>query len=143
VRVLEETGNIGAIMRDKPTIKEKDVLRQCIDFLTIMERRHEIHWFTRLNTMGVYKDGAYYPSYGLRKGVSDIMCFTPDGVLFIECKGSTGRQSDEQKDFEIYCQRAGAKYIIVSDVGQLERYFYKPDARDYRIKADASAIGVD
>jgi hypothetical protein len=50
---------------------------------------------------------------GLLKGASDLIVILPDRTLmFVELKIETGRQSDDQKEFETRVTELGFKYIL-------------------------------
>ena len=50
---------------------------------------------------------------GLLPGVSDIIYLSPVGVVFIELKTKTGKQSPEQKAFKQSVSALGYRYCIV------------------------------
>lgn len=56
---------------------------------------------------------------GLMAGVSDLIVVMPCRIVFVECKDSTGRQSDRQKEFERLVTDLGYTYILVRS---LEEY---------------------
>lgn len=50
---------------------------------------------------------------GMRPGVADLCIVTPDGLArFLEIKTKDGRQSRDQRAFELHCQYANAPYAI-------------------------------
>lgn len=59
--------------------------------------------------------GAKLKAEGVVAGVSDLILLRPSGkwhALCIEMKAPHGRQSDEQKNFQNYCEHAGYKYVV-------------------------------
>ncbi|WP_321331833.1 VRR-NUC domain-containing protein [uncultured Bacteroides sp.] len=53
---------------------------------------------------------------GVKSGIADVILLIPKkgyASLCIEFKTSTGRQSDEQKEFERQASSCGSKYVIV------------------------------
>jgi hypothetical protein len=50
---------------------------------------------------------------GMRSGVSDLVVITADGVVFMEVKTETGRQSKSQQLFQSMVERFGCKYVVV------------------------------
>ncbi len=78
----------------KSKIMEKDVLRLCIDWLTLTK------WCVfRLNNVGVYNPRTRSYFFKGRRGLPDIMAFKPKKpVLFVECKREKGKLTQEQKD---------------------------------------------
>jgi hypothetical protein len=58
---------------------------------------------------------------GLFKGIPCSWC----APWFIEVKSATGRQSAEQKSFELQVKDAGAEYVIVRSVEDMEAVLKK------------------
>ena len=59
--------------------------------------------------------GAKLKAEGVVAGVSALMLLVKRGkygALLIEMKAPHGRQSEEQKAFQVYCESAGYKYVI-------------------------------
>ena len=48
-------------------------------------------------------------------GFPDLTAFIPQ-LVFIECKSLTGRQTDEQEEFQAMCERVGIPYILATSV---------------------------
>lgn len=56
---------------------------------------------------------------GVKPGVSDVILLIPKGgfaSLCLEFKTKTGKQSDEQKEFQKQAEMCGSKYVIVRSV---------------------------
>lgn len=56
---------------------------------------------------------------GVKSGVADAILLIPKkgfASLCIEFKTKTGRQSDEQKEFQMQAEKCGSKYVIVRSV---------------------------
>jgi len=53
---------------------------------------------------------------GMKSGVSDLVAFFPDGIVFIEVKTKTGKQSPAQVKFEARCKEEGYPYYLVRSV---------------------------
>lgn len=56
---------------------------------------------------------------GVKSGVADAILLIPKkgfASLCVEFKTKTGRQSDEQKEFQIQAEKCGSKYVIVRSV---------------------------
>lgn len=56
---------------------------------------------------------------GVKSGVSDVILLIPKkgfASLCIEFKTETGKQSDEQKEFQRQAETCGSKYVIVRSV---------------------------
>lgn len=58
---------------------------------------------------------------GLKKGVADTHILFPNGkIIFVEFKTQTGKQRQEQKDFQLQVEALGFKYYIVRSVEQFK-----------------------
>lgn len=58
---------------------------------------------------------------GVTAGVADVILLVPKkgfASLCIEFKTKTGRQSDEQKEFQFQAEKCGSKYVVVRSVEQ-------------------------
>ncbi|MBR8720190.1 hypothetical protein IX307_001386 [Bacteroides pyogenes] len=58
---------------------------------------------------------------GVTAGVADVILLVPKkgfASLCIEFKTKTGRQSDEQKEFQSQAEKCGSKYVVVRSVEQ-------------------------
>lgn len=56
---------------------------------------------------------------GVKSGVADVLLLIPKGgfaSLCLEFKTKTGKQSDEQKEFQEQAEKCGSKYVIVRSV---------------------------
>jgi len=103
--------------------KEADVLRGCLDLLSIKRVKH-----FRTNNMPAFdpQRGCYRTFHGT-KGMPDIIAIIPtmsnDGVVGcfcgIECKSSDGKQSEDQKSQEKEIVESGAYYLLVHSVDEL------------------------
>lgn len=61
---------------------------------------------------------------GVTAGVADVILLVPKkgfASLCIEFKTKTGRQSDEQKEFQFQAEKCGSKYVVVRSVEQALR----------------------
>lgn len=62
------------------------------------------------------------------RGIPDILVICPErGIIGIEVKSDTGRQSPEQKDLEKAFKKANAKYMVVRSLDEVIDYFKTPD----------------
>jgi hypothetical protein len=132
--------------RKRSTMKvpESGVLRACLDLLMA-----ERIWHERRNTgamKGSHKGKGWFVRFS-KPGTADILAspwacvaknhfradvpliYSPT-FLWIECKGSSGRQSPEQKEFECEVERQGHIYLLVNDVDIL-RDWLKENARNF------------
>jgi hypothetical protein len=95
--------------------RESTVLRECLEWL----RSQPDLFVWRNNSGAVQFEGGGYLAFGL-KGSADIIGMTGGGrFLAIECKSRTGKQSPDQKAFEVEVLRRGGVYLLVHDFGEL------------------------
>jgi hypothetical protein len=99
-------------------IKEKDVLKSCLDYLG---RRPGFWW--RNNTGGMnfsYKGKKGFFRFGA-VGSSDILGIRPPSgqLVAIECKGTGGKVSPAQITFKEEIEKQGGLYILARSVDDL------------------------
>lgn len=58
------------------------------------------------------KTAAFLKKEGATAGVSDLIILLPQRCLFVEVKTKTGRQSEEQKNFQQEVEKLGFEYLI-------------------------------
>lgn len=75
--------------------------------------------FWRQNTSGIFNErGGYWrkPNKYSVVGVSDIVVLSDGKAYFIEVKDIDGVQSEDQRLFQEFVERAGCEYYLVYDV---------------------------
>lgn len=60
-----------------------------------------------------WRNKFYFEGLGSLAGVSDTIIVLPGKVLFVEFKSKRGRQSTEQKQFELKIKSLGLEYYLV------------------------------
>lgn len=68
------------------------------------------------------KQGKWCVDPYLFKGFPDLTAFVPE-IVFFECKAAGGSQTDEQKEFQAFCEKAGVTYVVVRSLEQVEKLF--------------------
>ncbi len=54
------------------------------------------------------------------KGMADVLAFTPhETVIWVECKGTNGKQSEYQKQFQKDVEKYGHIYILAKSVDEV------------------------
>jgi len=94
-------------------LKESHIQRSVLDYLSL---KNIFHY--RQNT-GAFKRDDHFYQFGT-KGSPDVVCVINGQYVGIECKSSTGKQSDSQKDFQEQLEKAGGKYLIVRSLEDLK-----------------------
>ena len=84
----------------KPVIKERDVLRQVRDYLTLR------NWF-------VYRN---HQSLGSHKGLSDLTAIKGGRVIWVEIKKPGGKLSDYQRVFRDNILGCGGTHYVVDSL---------------------------
>jgi hypothetical protein len=93
----------------KHEIKEHDTQRAILDWL---EHKRIFHWRNNVGGFtGVYQGKRRFVKFG-KKGAPDIFAVIRGQIIGIEVKGSTGFQSQVQKEFEVEFTRAGGQYLL-------------------------------
>jgi hypothetical protein len=59
---------------------------------------------------------------GLLKGASDLIMVVPNKVYWIEMKTATGRQSPEQKSFELSVNNLGFDYLLFRSLEEFQEW---------------------
>lgn len=96
-------------------LKEKDVQKA---ILTYLQAKKVFHY--RNNSGGTvinYKDKSYFMKFGAT-GSPDIICVINGQYVGIEVKGTDGKQSDSQKDFQERLEKAGGIYALVHSLDE-------------------------
>lgn len=101
-----------------PIIRERDVLKACMDWLAA---KRVFHW--RANTGAMlkpYKGKQHFIRFGIQ-GVPDILAVASLNGKFvgIECKAPGKDQSVAQKQFQTNLEAAGGRYLLVHSVEEL------------------------
>lgn len=128
-------------------VPESSVLRACLDLLAA-----EKIWHMRCNS-GALRDRFNRPVRFGRKGMADILAIVhmvksgnlriegtsgviPDGAYYwaiqpvwIECKSSDGRQSQEQRDFQNEVVAENHVYLLINDIDVLRDWIKKAQRR--------------
>jgi len=96
---------------------ENAVQRQCLQLLRLS---HIPAW--RSNNAGVFNRKAGCYTFHGTPGVADILAVLPPSgrLLTIECKSATGKQTDAQRDWAAEISAAGASYVVIRDIAELQ-----------------------
>lgn len=99
-------------------MKESEILRLCLDYLRI----NNIFCFRANSAAFFSQDGKRFIRTHDIKGVSDIIGVLPASGKFlaVECKTAKGRQSIEQKAFQMAVERNNGIYIIARSTDDLK-----------------------
>lgn len=89
-------------------VLEKDIQRAIIDWLAIKKVFHY-----RQNTGGFMDAQKHFYRFGAL-GAPDIIAVVKGQYVGIEVKGTKGKQSPAQKQFQADLERAGGKYILTN-----------------------------
>ncbi|SRR5260221_6482461 len=100
----------------KLKIKEKDLQRAILDYLTLKKIFHY------RNNSGAFVDSNKHMYRFGAVGSPDIVCVIDGMYVGIEVKGTGGRQSDNQKEFELRLQAAGGEYILAYTIEDVQKF---------------------
>ena len=90
---------------------EKDIQRQILYYLRSIGA-----YAGKVKTMGVRRGKVFCRDPFLMRGMVDVIAFYNGQLYFIEVKSPNGVQSNEQKQFEWECKKAGIPYILAFSV---------------------------
>lgn len=95
---------------------EKDVKAAVFEYLELKG----YHWWPT-NNAGTYnkKTGFRRTPKWFKKGVPDANLILNGTYYAIELKSSTGKQSKEQKTFQVKMEREGGVYLLVRSINDL------------------------
>jgi|TARA_R100001530_G_scaffold65668_1_gene46988 hypothetical protein len=100
--------------------KEKDVQNAILDWLSFKKIFHY-----RNNTgayPSTYKGKTYFTRYGA-VGSPDIIAVIGGIFIGIECKGTKGKQSNDQRNFQIQLEEAGGLYCLAHSLDEWIDFF--------------------
>lgn len=66
-------------------------------------------------------EGNRMKAMGVVAGVSDLIYLTNRGAIFIELKSEDGRQSIEQKQFQVCVESIGFRYVIIRKLEEFQK----------------------
>ena len=105
----------------KLKVGEKDVQKAVLQFLALKRV-----WAWRNNvgaTVAEHAGKRRFFRFG-SPGMPDIMAVLPSGKVFhIECKSSTGKQSEAQLEWQKKAEDHGHYYLVIRDVSELFPFF--------------------
>lgn len=104
---------------------------EAMTFLTNMKKLHCV-WFPVPNGVNLpLKVAQILKGTGkMKAGVSDFVFVGNGGGLMCELKTTTGRQSEDQEDFERECKRVDVKYVLCRSLDDVLRELVDADFLD-------------
>ena len=94
-------------------VKEKDVQRTILDWLTVKKIFHY-----RNNSGGFKDSNNHFYRFGAL-GSPDIIAVLNGQYIGIEVKGTGGKQSDNQKNFQRELEKSGGTYILAFNLNDV------------------------
>jgi hypothetical protein len=103
-------------------VLEKDVLRAILHYLTLRKV-----WHRRINSGGAMLAGhggkGQFVRFGA-PGMPDILARGSQGaVIWIEVKSPTGKQTPDQKEWQVDAEHFGDIYILARSLGDVTALF--------------------
>lgn len=71
------------------------------------------------NNEACYRN-SYFLESGVLSGVSDLVIVLPNKILFVELKTSDGRQSKNQKEFEVKIKSLNFNYHVIRSLDEFK-----------------------
>jgi len=125
-------------------MKERNLQMECVKWLRI---QYPHVWVGNFSTDTRYggtqtqraMQGAIKNKMGYTKGLPDLLIIKPSGFfsgLFVEFKTDKGRQTPEQKEFEIYAISNTYAYVVVRTLDEfmmfVKNYFNGKNVINYQ-----------
>jgi len=105
-------------------LKEALVLGEVLSYLKT--RKDVLAW--RNNTGGASYRGRFV-KYGCQ-GSADVLACWRGKMVAIECKGTSGSQSPDQKRWQAKLEAAGGVYLLVRDAAEVEAWLDAQEAQE-------------
>lgn len=97
---------------------EADLQEACVDWF---RRTHKNEVIFYVANELAYDRASEMKKRGLLRGVSDLVVLLKDGrALFCELKSDDGKQSREQRAFQLKVERLGFKYYIIKTLEEFK-----------------------
>ncbi len=112
-------------------MKESIIQRGITDYLTMIQKQHNIYWFRAGSGAIKTEQGRYFKTG--RPGCPDLIAIKSGKFIGLEVKTATGRQSQAQKQAEIDIKKAGGGNTTLSDRLAMSRQSFS--LRNYQKKA--------
>lgn len=97
---------------------ETQIQNSICDYLALRK-----HFYTRINTAGIFsvkRQSFLKRSPHSKNGMSDILCVHIGRPYFLEVKTAIGKQSPEQKQFQLDVEKAGGIYAVVRSIEDVQ-----------------------
>jgi len=100
---------------------ESELKSMVVDYLEICQRQGRLYW-DRLNSGDFIecRGPTRRRVKGCRPGTADLFILSDDRLIFVELKAGRGKQTEEQKDFEMMIKLFGFEYYVVRSFEDLE-----------------------
>ena len=98
--------------------REGDIQLYCLRYL-----KAKGYYFGRVNTGGIKRGNVWCKNPYTMRGMCDILVFDEKNKILValEVKSSRGTLSTEQELFKKNWTTCGGKYIVVRDMGDIEK----------------------
>lgn len=104
-------------LRNRPGHEEENMQIDCVKWFDYQYPKLKLNLFhSPLGGKRDKREAARFKAMGARKGFPDLLLLYPNKFypcMGIELKTESGRQSEEQKEYQRIFEIIGAKYIVV------------------------------
>jgi hypothetical protein len=104
-------------------VKESEIQNTICEYLALREKQKMLLYW-RQNTGAIFdvKNNIHraMPKHA-KKGVPDICVIKKGKFIGLEVKSATGRQSDDQKTFELFVTENGGFYYVVRSLEEVRQ----------------------
>ena len=104
-------------------MRESAIQASILHYLTILEKQGRLSFIRNNSFSGSIqrRNGSQGYIKNAKRGAPDIIVFLPNGYyVLLEVKSDTGKQSQEQKDYQTLLQKLGGMYHIVRSLDEVE-----------------------
>ena len=98
----------------KLKISEKDLQKTTIEYLIAKRIFHY------RNNSGAFKRDGHFYRFGAT-GSPDIVAVINGQYVGLEIKGTGGKQSEHQREFQENLEAAGGRYLLISELNDLDK----------------------
>lgn len=99
---------------------ERDLQIKCVEWF---RKTHKNSVLVQIPNEACFNRASEFKETGMLKGASDIFVIHRGQVVFVEFKAEDGKQSREQRAFELKVKRQGLKYLIIKDLESFKNEF--------------------
>lgn len=105
-----------------PKLSEQELHRCAVKYLRLLEARGRLTFFHPAN--GGFRtpaEAAMFKAMGVRRGVADLIVYTPAGVLELELKSEGGTLTDAQAERSAIVGKFGVLWFCCRSLDEIQQ----------------------